>query len=160
MDAQLPAKFQKKVMNQFWVTAKNIVLWPKWALLGPFCPNKGKYDFFKKIWISQILASMDAKLLKKVMEQSWGIAINVFVWTNGPFLGPFCPNKGKYDFFLENPASSLFYIYGCPTSCKILEKTNEPIPGKACHGRTNERTNGRTNGRTESMVFLLYLFDI
>ncbi len=56
--------------------------WPKIdPFLGPFCPNKGKYDFFEKIWISQILASMyaqlPAKLQKKVMEQSCGMTMNV-----------------------------------------------------------------------------------
>ncbi len=80
--------------------------WPKkWTLfLGPFGPNKGKYKIFEKIIISQTLASMDAqlpaKLQNKVMEQSWGMAKNVDFdkkWTL--FLGPFCPNKGKYDFF-------------------------------------------------------------
>ncbi len=71
---------------------------------GPFCPNKGKYDFLKNIWISQNLASMDvqlpAKLQKKVMEQSCGMTMNVdFDPKMHPFSGPFCPNKGKYEFF-------------------------------------------------------------
>ncbi len=80
-------------------------LWPKMDLfLGPFCPNKGKYEFFEKIWISKILASMDtqlpAQLQKKVMEQSWGMSMHVdFDPKMNSFLGPFCPNKGKYDFF-------------------------------------------------------------
>ncbi len=70
--------------------------------LGPFCPNKGKYDFFQKIRISQILASMDAqlpaKLQKKVMKQPWGMTMNVDFDPKWTLFGPFCPNKGKYDF--------------------------------------------------------------
>ncbi len=72
MDAQLPAKLHKKVMKQSWGMVMNVDFDPKMApFLGPFCQNKGKYDFFEKIWICQILASMDAqlpaKLQKKVM---------------------------------------------------------------------------------------------
>ncbi len=71
MDAQLTAKLQKKVMKQSWGMVMNVDFDPKWTFFGPFRPNKGKYEFFEKIWISQILASMDvqlpAKLQKKVM---------------------------------------------------------------------------------------------
>ncbi len=56
MDAQLSAKFQKKVMNQFWETA-NTNLPPK-------------------NWICHFLAFMDAQLSakfqNKVMDQFWG----------------------------------------------------------------------------------------
>ncbi len=71
--------------------------------LGPFCPNKGKYVFFEKIRIHQILSSMDAqlpaKLQKKVMEQSWGMAMNVNFdpkWTL--FWGPFAPIRANAKF--------------------------------------------------------------
>ncbi len=52
-----------------------------------------------------------------------------------PFLGPFCPNKGKYDFFFKNLNLSDFSLYGCPTSCKVTEKGNETVMrnGMAMH---------------------------
>ncbi len=62
MDAQLPAKLQEKVMEQSWGMVMNVDFNPKLTLFwDSFWPNKGKYDIFLKIWISQILASMDAQ---------------------------------------------------------------------------------------------------
>ncbi len=81
-----------------------LTLTQKWTLFwAPFAKNNGKYDFFEKIRICQILASMGAqlpaKLQKKVIEQSWGMAINVdFDPKMDHFFGPLCPNKGKYEF--------------------------------------------------------------
>ncbi len=51
---------------------RNVDFDPKMdPFLAHFCTNKGKYDYFEKILIIQILASMDAqlpaKLQKKVM---------------------------------------------------------------------------------------------
>ncbi len=70
--------------------------WPKMdPILGPFCPNNDKYDFFEKMWISQILASMDAQLpvelQKNVMEQSWGMVMNVDFGPKWTFFVPLLP---------------------------------------------------------------------
>ena len=46
------------------------------------------------------------------------------------FFGPFFPIFQKMRIFLKNRALSLLSIYGPLTSCKISEKTNEPIPRK------------------------------
>ncbi len=78
--------------------------WPKMDLfLGPFCPNKGKYDFLKTLNLLHF-SLYGCPTSCKVTEKS-----NVTVMRNGHecwfwrkmdlFLGPFCPNKGKYDFF-------------------------------------------------------------
>ncbi len=49
MDAQLPAKLQKKVIEQSWGMAMNVGFGPKMDnFLGPFFPNKGKYSYFEK----------------------------------------------------------------------------------------------------------------
>jgi hypothetical protein len=39
--------------------------------------------------------------------------------------------------FPKNPALSLLCLYGPLTSCKISEKTNEPIMRKVCYRRTS-----------------------
>ena len=44
--------------------------------------------------------------------------------------------------FPKNPAVSLLCLYGPLTSCKISEKTNEPIDRKVCYRRTDELTDG------------------
>ena len=43
---------------------------------------------------------------------------------------PFFPKNGETGFFMENRGPSLLTIYHPLTSCKKLEKTNEPIPRK------------------------------
>ena len=60
----------------------------------------------------------------------------------GGFLGPF-PIFEKMRIFPKNRALSLLSVYGPLTSCKITEKTNEPIQRKVRYGRTNRRTDGR-----------------
>ena len=53
------------------------------------------------------------------------------------FLTPFGPKNGGWGFFPTNLAPSLFSIYDPLTSCKKIEKTNEPIPRKVRYERTN-----------------------
>ncbi len=74
MGAQLPAKFQKKVMKQFLVTPKGVFFFAKIGpFLVPFYPFKAKYEFSKKILNCHFLAFMGAQLpakfQKKVMTQ-------------------------------------------------------------------------------------------
>ncbi len=62
-----------------------------------------------------------------------------------PFLGnPFAQIWANANFLKKTGFVTFLpigrYRYGCPTSCKILEKTNEPIPGKTV---TDERTDGQ-----------------
>ncbi len=57
-----------------------------------------------------------------------------FFGLNGPFLGPFCPNKGKY-FSTYMDAQ----LHG-----KFQKKLMSQFLGKNV---TNGRTNGRTNGQ-------------
>ena len=57
---------------------------------------------------------------------------------------PFCPQNGEIGFFLENRAPSLLSIYSPLTSCKKLEKTNEPMLRKVRYERTDERTDALT----------------
>ena len=66
----------------------------------------------------------------------------------GPFVGHFghfLPNLGQTRIFPKNRALSLLHVYYPLTSCKISEKTNEPIPGKLCHARTHARTHEGTD---------------
>ena len=55
------------------------------------------------------------------------------------FLGLFGPFWTLFPHFLENES---FTVYGPLTSCKISEKTNEPIPRTLRYGRTHARTHG------------------
>ena len=50
-----------------------------------------------------------------------------------PYFEPFLPIFEKMRIFPKNPALSLFYVYGSLTSCKKLEKINEPILGTLRH---------------------------
>ena len=66
----------------------------------------------------------------------------------GPFLdhfGPFLPNLGQTRVFPKNRALSLLSIHGPLTSCKISERTNDPIPRKCV---TDVRTYVHTYGQT------------
>ena len=54
------------------------------------------------------------------------------------FFGPFLLIFEEMTIFPKNPALSLFYIYGPLTSCKKLEKTNEPILRTFRHGQTDD----------------------
>ena len=44
--------------------------------------------------------------------------------------------------FLENRASSLFYIYDGLTSCEFSEKSNDGKYENFCHGLTDRQTDG------------------
>ena len=53
------------------------------------------------------------------------------------FLGTFGLIFSQMRVFPKNWALSLFCVYGPLTSCKISEKTNEPILRKTCNGLTD-----------------------
>ena len=103
--------------------------------LGPFCP-KSREPEFSLIWdlrrklanhntlhFSSFLAKTNDSILRKS--------------TLLPIFGPFFPFLGKMRIFPKNRALSLLSIYGPLTSCKISEKTNEPIPRKVRYRRTD-----------------------
>ncbi len=70
MDAQLPAKLQKKVMKQSRGMVINVDFDPKWTLFwDPFAQIRVNTIFLEKILISQILASMDAQLPAKLQKK-------------------------------------------------------------------------------------------
>ncbi len=106
-------------------------LWPKMdPFLGPFCPNNNKYEFFEKIWISQILASIEGPTSCKVTEKSNGTVLR-----NGhecwilpkmdPFSGPFCPNKGKYEFFEKIGISQILASMDAQLPAKLQKRVME-----------------------------------
>ncbi len=70
MDAQLSAQLQKKVMEQSSGMAMNVELGKKCTLFcDPFAQIRANTFFFKKIWISQILASIDVQLPAKLQKK-------------------------------------------------------------------------------------------
>ena len=114
---------------------------PKTLFLPYFCPKSREREF-SQIWdLRRKLANHKTLHFRSFLEKT-----NDSILRKSPktlFLGlfrPFSPIFQKMRIFPKNPALSLFYIYGPLTSCKISEKTNEPIPRKVRYGRTDERT--------------------
>ena len=58
-------------------------------------------------------------------------------------------------FFWKYPVPSLFSFHRPLTTCQVSEKSNEQIPRKVRH----RRTNGRPNERTDWTEFIGPLFD-
>ena len=120
------------------------------SFLGPFCPKSRErefsqiWDFCRKLANHNTLlhfrpflaTTNNDSMLRKSQK-------NLFL----DLFGPFLPIFEKMRIFPKNPAPSLFYIYGPLTSCKKIEKTNEPILRKLCYGRTYVRTYVRTDGQ-------------
>ncbi len=101
-------KVTEKVMKQSWGMAMNVDFDTKWTpFWGPFAQIRANTIYFEKIRICQILASMDAqlpaKLQKKVMKQSWGMAMNVDFdpkWTL--FWGPFAQIRANKNYLKKS----------------------------------------------------------
>ena len=99
--------------------------------LGPFCPKSREREF-SQIW------DLRTKLAnhKTLHFRSFLAKTNDSILRKGPktlflgLFGPFFAIFQKMRIFPKNPALSLLSIYGPLTSCKISEKTNEPIPRK------------------------------
>ncbi len=72
-------------------------------------------------------AQLSAKLQKKLMEQSPVMVMNV---DNGQkfklFWDPFAQIKANTIFFKKSELAD-FNLYGCPTSCKVIEKSNGTV---------------------------------
>ena len=64
----------------------------------------------------------------------------------GPDLGPLGTNPGC-QFFFKNLASSVTRYHGQLSSCKISEKTNDPILRKFTGGQMDGRTDRQADGR-------------
>ena len=106
--------------------------------LGPFCPKSREREF-SQIWdLRRKLANH-----KTLHFRSFLAKTNDSILRKSPktlflgLFGPFFPIFQKMRIFPKNPALSLFIIYGPLTSCKISEKTNEPIPRKVRYGLTD-----------------------
>ena len=61
---------------------------------------------------------------------------------------PFLVIFARWGFFPKNPTLSQTTIYGPLTSCKVSEKTNEPIPKKL----TDRQKDGRKDIRTDPIL--------
>ena len=109
--------------------------------LGPFC-LKSREREFSQIWdFHRKLANH-----KTLHFRSFLAKTNDSILRKSPktlFLGlfrPFFPIFEKMRIFPKNPALSLLCLYGPLTSCKISQKTDEPIMRKVCYRRTDGRT--------------------
>ena len=78
----------------------------------------------------------------KLMNQTWENAKK-----NPSFRPDFGPNSSGQHFFFKNLTSSVTRYHGQLSSCKISEKTNDPI-------LKNLVTDGRTDGRTDESDFI------
>ena len=106
---------------------------------GPFWPNLGQRRIFPKNRSKSLLSLYGPLTSCKVSEKT-----NVPIprkMGKSPFLGyfgPFWPNLGQTRIFPKNRAPSDMSLYGPLTSCKVSEKSNEPIPRKVPHPRTHK----------------------
>ena len=101
------------------------------AFLGPFCPKSREREFSQILDFHRKLANH-----KMIHFRSFLAKTNDSILRKGPktlfwgLFGPFSPIFQKMRIFQKNRALSLLSIDGPLTSCKISEKTNEPIPRK------------------------------
>ena len=65
----------------------------------------------------------------------------------GPNLGPLDPNPVRQKFFNKSMASSVTRYHGQLSSCKISEKTNDPILREFRDGQTDGQTDRETDRR-------------
>ena len=109
--------------------------------LGPFCP-KFREQEFSQIWdFCRKLANHNTLHFRSFLAKYNDSVVRKS--PKNPFLGHFRHFLlifEKMRIFPKNPALSLFYIYGPLTSCKKIEKTNEPILRTMRHGRTDWQT--------------------
>ena len=122
-------------MIQFCAKVQNPYFCP---FLGPFC-HKSREQEFSQIWdLCRKLANHITLHFRSFLAKN-----NDSILRKSPktlFLGlfrPFSPIFQKMRIFLKNPALSLLCLYGPLTSCKISEKTDEPIMRKVCYRRTD-----------------------
>ena len=113
---------------------KNIPQLPR--LLWGFCPISWKPDFswtcgFRR-YLKDIMYFHLTPFIAKSNETIFLKSEKIIFWS-------LFPQNGEMRFFLKNRASSLLSIYDPLASCKKLEKTNEPIPRKVRHERTNQQ---------------------
>ena len=106
--------------------------------LGLFCPKSREREF-SQIWdFCRKLANHNTlhfrSFLAKTNDSILRKSPKTLFW--GHF-GPFLPIFEKMRIFPKNPALSLFYVYGPLTSCKKIEKTNEPILRTLRHRQTD-----------------------
>ena len=120
--------------------AKNLVPGPIFSPLAQIWPQK---IFFVDFTYTICRLSLCAASRKTYQP-------NLRKWQKpsfGPNFGPFGPNLGcqfiLFYFFFKNLAPSVTRYYGQLSSCKISEKTNDPILRKLSDGRMDGRTDGR-----------------
>ena len=109
--------------------------------LGPFFPKSRKREF-SQIWdFCRKLANHNTlqfrSFLGKTNDSIFRKSPKTLFWATLGLFGHFLPIFENMRIFPKNPALSLFYIYGPLTSCKKLEKTNEPILRTVNHRHTD-----------------------
>ena len=130
---------------------KNPAIW----LVESFEPKNLRTRFFLDTWmvLSDFLQygahfrTFSAKTNDRIMKYNQR---RLFL----DHFGHFLPNLGQTRIFPKNWALSLFCVYWPLTSYKKSKKTNEPIPRKLRHSRTDGRTDGRTDARTDGGEFI------
>ena len=131
----LYAKNYKKWLN----CSKDIAIWKiEWFDWSRALETKSREPEFSQTWglhkkldnnktlhFRIFLATPNESILHKWQKNpNFGLILGTF----GLILANLRANLGRTRFFPKNPVMSLFKIYEPLTSCKISEKTNEPIP--------------------------------
>ena len=126
-------------MTQFCAKVQKLISDLFWALFALNLENESfpRYGICTESQ-STIIRFILGHFQQKVMIQFCAKVQKTYFWTFLGHFGPFFPNFGKMRVFPKNRALSLFYIYDPLTSCKKIEKTNEPILRTLHHRRTED----------------------
>ena len=144
MDLPGVCKMIRKCKNKWTIKSFFVRFRPK---MGPGCPR----NFFYKFWTLSLCflyqKTLSCKKSKKSNDPiSRKLRKSRFLGKFGPKMGPGCPRK----FFFKNRAPSHSRIHENLSSCKKLEKTNDPISRKT----HNRRTDGRTGVNLQDLTFI------
>ena len=125
-------RFQGKLMNRTWENGKKKTSFG--TNFGPFGRNLGLNKVFHQFYFCYML-EIDAsyhcmQFQEKLMNQTWEKSKKP---SFRPYFGPSGPPK----LFFKNLAPSATRYHGQLSSCKILEKTIDPIWRKLSDGRTD-----------------------
>ena len=102
--------------------------WPLFAL-NIENENFPRYEIYTESYPT-IRRLILGHIWQNLMTQFFSKVQKPYFWAFWGLFGHFLPIFRKMRIFPKNPALSLLSIYGPLTSCKISEKTNEPIPRK------------------------------
>ena len=130
-------QFKGNLLGKIWENDKKTNFWSDF---GSFDLNVRPKNLFRGFYFHQMLNIVASyhcmQFQKKLMIQTQENGKKNSFWAS---FRPLAPKFGSRNFFLKNLASSITRYHGRLSSCKISEKTNDPILRKLSEGRTDRR---------------------